>query len=150
MVSFSDECKAVYRLAKLDAGICDGGYSVLGAFYRIQVYMEDHRDQLDEAEYNEIYEELMLLKAIALDEDCMHRFDSAHMLLNFARKATISEMREMGSIICAGEMCAGEFFEYRTSVKKRWQNGYKLTEEMLLTASLTRKAKHKPRTFILR
>lgn len=148
MIRFAEECKTIYLLARLDAGIRDeisrGHFqNVSGAFTRVQVYMEEHRDELDTVEYDELYEETMLLKAMAIAEEDNFDFDSANDLLEFAKNCDNAEIREllkMDGIPCDDDMRSDEFAEYRKARKKRWEKGYKLTREIFSQPpSLSRK-----------
>lgn len=158
MVRFSDECIKIYLLARLDAGIRDeinGGHfqDVEGAFSRIQIYMEEHPDELNAEEYAELYNETMLFKAMAIGEDGALDFDSAEQMLEYAKKCDDTEIREllaMDGIPCCEEMHSGEFLEYREARKKRWENGFKLTEEIYFQKPPVCEVKRKSSFLLLR
>ena len=158
MVRFTEECLTVYRLARLDVGVRDENVvnrfpDVSGAFTRVQVYMENHKDEMDSDEYTELYLETMLLKAIAIAEDGVCDFDSAEKLLRYAKTCDDAEMREIlaiDGIPCENEMLTGEFLAYRNARKKRWKNGYKLTKEIFYQKLPEREPKSKPCAYILR
>lgn len=124
-----------------------------GAFSRIQIYMEEHRDELDAEEYAELYNETILFKAMAIGEDGTLDFDSAEQMLEYAKTCDDIEIREllaMDGIPCCEEMHSGEFLEYHKARKKRWKDGFKLTEEIYFQKPPVSEVKRKSSFLLLR
>ncbi len=114
MHKISEKCRMIYLIAKSDAGLCDTDGSsekAVAAFGGVRVYMNENSSELQGEEYGELYKEVLLLEAIAAQE------------VDF-------------EVACdANNITEDEFNRYFEDRKKRWSDGFKLTNTIFHSPS---------------